>query len=89
MPPLAAALEAADPLTVLAIDVHCPFCNEPMCVEVDLEFLLLEGLRFKQRRMIEQIHRIARHYHWNEADIIAIPQWRRERYLSRIAAEYE
>jgi hypothetical protein len=87
--PLATALEAADPLTVLAIDVQCPFCDKPVCVEVDLEFLLLEGLRTKQRRMIEQIHRIARHYHWNETDIIAIPQWRRDRYLSRIAAEYE
>ncbi len=87
--PLAAALEAADPLTVLAIDVRCPFCDTPVCVEVDLEFLLLEDLRTKQRRMIEQIHRLARHYHWNEANIVAIPQWRRDRYLSRIAAEYE
>lgn len=87
--PLGAALEAADPLTALSIDTTCPFCGKLLCVEVDLELLLIEGLRSKQRNLLEQIHRLASRYHWSEADIIAIPYWRRQRYLSRLAAEVE
>jgi hypothetical protein len=87
--PIAAALEAADPLTALNIDTMCPFCGKSLCVEVDLELLLIEGLRSQQRHLLEQIHRLAGRYHWSEADIMAMPLWRRQRYLSRLAAEVE
>jgi hypothetical protein len=83
------ALNAADPLTALNVDVSCPFCNQALRVDVDLEHLLIEGLRLQQRRLIEQIHRLANSYHWSEIDIASLPGWRRERYLSRIAAESE
>ena len=83
------ALETADPLTTLTLDVACPFCDQALAVEVDLELLLIEGLRSQQRRLIEQVHRLALHYHWNENDIVALPHWRREKYLSRIALEFE
>jgi hypothetical protein len=87
--PLGIALEAADPLTALSIDTLCPFCGKSLCVELDLELLLIEGLRSQQRHLLEQIHRLASRYHWSEADIIAMPHWRRQRYLSRLAAEVE
>lgn len=83
------ALETADPLTTLTLDVACPFCNQALAVEVDLELLLIEDLRSQQRRLIEQVHRLALHYHWNENEIVALPHWRREKYLSRIALEFE
>lgn len=89
MDSLGTALNAADPLTALNIDVSCPFCNQALRVDVDLEQLLIEGLRLQQRRLIEQIHRLANSYHWSEIDIASLPSWRRERYLSRIAAELE
>jgi hypothetical protein len=86
---LGAELEAVDPLTALSIDTLCPFCGKSLCVEVDLELLLIEGLRSQQRHLLEQIHRLASRYHWSEADILAMPQWRRQRYLSRLTAEVE
>lgn len=89
MDSLGTALKAADPLTALDIDISCPFCNQSLRVDVDLEQLLIEGLRLQQRRLIEQIHRLANSYHWSEIDIASLPSWRRERYLSRIAAELE
>jgi hypothetical protein len=87
--PLGIALEAADPLTALSIDTLCPFCGESLCVEIDLELLLIESLRSQQHLQIEQIHRLASRYHWSETDILTMPQWRRQRYLSRLAAEVE
>lgn len=86
---LGIALNAADPLTSLDIDVSCPFCHQRLRVDVDLEQLLIEGLRLQQRRLIEQIHRLANAYHWSENDIASLPSWRRERYLARVAAELE
>jgi hypothetical protein len=86
---LGTALAAADPLTALTLDVSCPFCEQSLCVDIDLEHLLLEGLRLKQRRLMNQVHRLASHYHWTETDIAALPAWRRERYLANITAEFE
>lgn len=86
---LGVALNAADPLTALDIDVSCPFCHQSLRVDVDLEHLLIEGLRLQQRRLIEQIHRLASSYHWSESDIASLPRWRRERYLTRVTAEFE
>ncbi|MGH8051471.1 MAG: hypothetical protein ACREPB_12500 [Arenimonas sp.] len=86
---LGTALNAADPLTALNLDVSCPSCDQALRVDVDLEQLLLEGLRLQQRRLIEQVHRLACNYHWSEFDIAMLPSWRRERYLSRLAVEFE
>lgn len=79
---LGASLAVADPLTALTLAIHCPFCEQALDVDVDLEWLLIDGLRSLQRRMIEQVHCLAVHYHWSERDIVALPQWRREKYLS-------
>ncbi len=85
---LGTALHRADPLTALNLDVACPFCGQELRVDIDLEQLLLEGLRQQQRVLIEQVHRLASSYHWSETDIVSLPNWRRERYLSRIAVEF-
>lgn len=81
---LGAALATADPLTALTLAVNCPFCAQPLDVEIDLEWLLIDGLCALQRNLIEQVHCLASHYHWNESDIVALPHWRREKYLSRL-----
>lgn len=86
---LGIALSTVDPLTALDIDISCPFCNQPLRVDMDLEQLIIEGLRLQQRRLIEQIHRLAYSYHWSETDIASLPSWRRERYLARVIAERE
>lgn len=86
--PIADALQAADPLTALKLDVQCPFCGRALAVEVDLESLLLTALGRRQRAVIEDVHRLASNYHWNEAEIVAMPAWRRRRYLDRIQAEF-
>lgn len=85
--PLAAALDRADPLTALTLQLPCPFCDRIVQVEVDLELLLLDGLRSRQARLTDEIHQLAAHYHWSEAEIVALPAWRRQRYIARLRAE--
>lgn len=80
------ALAEADPLTALTVTVLCPACGVELAVEVDLEALLLESCRRQQRALLDDIHYLAGAYHWSETDIVALPAWRRARYLSRIQA---
>jgi hypothetical protein len=81
------ALAALDPLTALQIEVDCPACARVASIDFDLEGCLLARLRRARRVLLEEVHRLARTYHWSEDAILALPRGRRSAYLSRIAAE--
>lgn len=85
---IAALLDASDPLNALVIGVECPYCSGHNDVDIDLEQLLIEGLRRQQRSLIEQVHRLASIYHWSEAQIVGLPPWRRARYLAQVEAQF-
>jgi hypothetical protein len=44
-------------------------------------------LRRAQHGLIEDVHRLARTYHWTEDRVAALPPWRRARYLALIERE--
>jgi hypothetical protein len=85
--PLAAALDTIDPLTDLTLEITCPYCDRALTVDVDIERLLIDSLRQRQRRLVDHVHCLAGRYHWSERDIVEMPEWRRDSYLARIAAE--
>jgi hypothetical protein len=80
-------LERHDPLTAAALIVHCPYCGSDNSVEFDLEEYVLRELERAQQRLLDQVHRIARSYHWTEREILELPASRRQYYLERIAEE--
>lgn len=88
LPALADALQEHDPLTAPTVQAQCPACGQPIRHALDLEGLLLGRLADEQRRTIREVHDLARAYHWAEADIIAMPHWRRQRYLALLDAGY-
>lgn len=75
------ALAAFDPLSCFELEVRCPECARQSSVPVDLEAALLTTLSRAQGRIIADVDRLARRYGWSEADIAALPEWRRRRYL--------
>jgi hypothetical protein len=81
---LAAELEQGDPLTALELEARCPACGAALSVEFDLETELLRGFAARQSRTLQQVHRLASVYHWSEAEILRLPAWRRNYYLSRL-----
>lgn len=85
--PLGQALEQQDPLTALTLATECPECQRKVEFDLDLEDLLLRLLRTEQIGLLDQIHRLAMAYHWNEAEILALPSSRRLYYLARIDSE--
>jgi hypothetical protein len=87
--PLAEALAESDPLTVLQLHAGCPNCGHLNIIDFDLEAWLLGLFADEQQHLIDDVHRLARFYHWSEAAICALPQWRRRAYLARIEREAE
>jgi hypothetical protein len=85
--PAATALAEADPLTVLQLAIACPDCRQESPIPFDLEGWLLRQLAAVQAGLIDEVHRLASAYHWSEAEIAALPPWRRRAYLARLDRE--
>jgi hypothetical protein len=86
-PVLAEALSVQDPLVAFTVSCACPACGSTNEVGVDLEDIVLVRLRRKQRALVRDVHRLASHYGWTEAEVLAIPPHRRTQYLTMIENE--
>ena len=84
---LDAALAEADPARELQLDLVCPACAAPQRRVVDLEAQLLDTFAREQQALLRKIVRLARAFHWAEAEIVRMPAWRRDFYLGRLDAE--
>lgn len=77
-------LEAADPLAHISFDLECAACNARWKRPFDIVTILWAEAQAAGRRLITDIHMLARAYHWSEAEILAVPARRRARYLSMV-----
>ena len=80
------ALSARDPLRELPVQAVCPECGDLAEHRVDLEAHLVTAFAVAQRELLAQIATLAEAYHWSEAEIAAMPAWRRQFYLQRLEA---
>jgi hypothetical protein len=83
---VADALAERDPFTVLPVQAACPDCGHVQEADIDLQALLLRDLAAQQRRLLAEITALARAFHWSEAQILALPAWRRAHYLASLDA---
>jgi hypothetical protein len=81
---IAAAMEAADPLGALELELTCPDCEhdweEPLYLD---EFLAAEA-QHDARTIAAEIHELALAYGWTESEILALPAPRRRLYLELV-----
>jgi hypothetical protein len=75
-----AALEDAAPEVGLTVVATCPGCDAPVTVEVDA----YTPLRDAVADIAEDLHTLALHYHWSEADSLRLPRHRRRWYVARL-----
>jgi hypothetical protein len=87
LPGVEAALADQDPATDLRVGGACTSCGAGFSAEIDLEALLLGRLARLQQDLLLDVHLLARSYHWSEAQILALPAWRRAYYLAALGAE--
>lgn len=74
------ALEAVSPELGLTLSTQCPECGSEQAVSIDP----YSGLACSADNLLSEIHRLASHYHWSEAAILALPDQRRRHYLQLI-----
>lgn len=84
LPVLNQALDDLDPLVNFSLAFTCPDCGRQTEQDLDLGGWALGKLQRTQQHLLETVHRLAGHYHWCERDIVALPEWRRARYLALI-----
>jgi hypothetical protein len=75
-----AALEAVAPAVVVQVQALCPECGASTAIDLDP----YRVMRRQSDDLLHQVHRIALHYHWSEAEILGLPHTRRQRYLEMI-----
>ncbi|MFY9509945.1 MAG: hypothetical protein WAQ05_03095 [Rubrivivax sp.] len=83
---IAEQLAQRDPFTALRLQADCPDCGQAHAPEIDIEALLLRDFAARQQRLLDEVATLARAFHWSEAQILALPAWRRAFYLSRVDA---
>ena len=88
---LPAAVRAASALALAergmegpSADLICGECGCDWRAPIDIARGLLDDLDDWARRLLRDIHSLARAYHWSERDIIALPMRRRMFYLEAI-----
>lgn len=69
-----------DPLAEMRLSLCCPECGQATPALFDAGAYLIAEIG-RQPDLFDQVHRLARAYHWTESDILALPSPRRRRYL--------
>ncbi|MEP3244153.1 MAG: hypothetical protein ABJN40_17885 [Sneathiella sp.] len=77
-------LEERDPLSALIYCLDCLDCERAWRAQFDVTDLLWHELEVENAIVLEEIHLLAVHYGWQEADIVAIPPVRRRAYARHL-----
>jgi hypothetical protein len=83
--PLSEQLAAADPQAELLLDLTCPACRHDWQILFDIVTFFWAELNAQAKRLIGEVHTLARSYGWREADILAMSSMRRQLYLDRVS----
>lgn len=84
--PLADAFLVLDPLAETTFVLTCPACGTRTTTLFDAADFLVARLA-PGVGILTEVHRLARAYHWAEAEILALSRTRRRQYLELLAAE--
>jgi hypothetical protein len=79
-------MAAADPLAEVRLDFKCPACGEVFDESLDLATFLWSELEGRARRLLLDVHLLARAYGWSEAEVLALSPARRRFYLEMVEA---
>lgn len=80
-----AAMEAMSPSLYSELEGRCPACGGAVAIGFDPLSFVVRELRDRAALVYEDVCIIARHLHWSEAEILALPAARRSRYAELAA----
>ncbi len=79
-----AAMAARDPQAEVQLVMRCPACGAEFSSLFDTAAFLLRELEERATRSLADVHMLALHYHWHEADILRMPARRRAQYIELV-----
>ena len=80
----AARISALDPQAEVLIDLSCPACQAHEQILFDIAAFFWSEIAARAKRLLHEIHLLARAYCWSEADILGMSPRRRECYLTMV-----
>jgi hypothetical protein len=81
------AMEALAPGLSQNLQGHCPHCEMSVDMYFDVQQFVLSELRNQAALIYGDVHVLALHYHWSQAEILALPRGRRARYAEMAQRE--
>jgi hypothetical protein len=79
-------LDEADPRMDLSLGLSCPGCAHEWAASLDVPAFLWEEIEVRARRLLDEVHALARAYGWSERQILELSDLRRSAYLERVLA---
>ncbi len=81
---LAKQMTESDPQAEVLLDLNCPACNHSWQALFDIVEFFWTELNAQAKRLLYEVHTLARFYGWREADILSMSTLRREFYLNLV-----
>jgi hypothetical protein len=82
---LAGVMAELDPQAELRLEADCPGCGAAFATLFDAGRYLQEEVARVGERLFHEVHTLASHYHWSEAEILAMTVRQRRRYLDLLS----
>src|SRR5262249_52392553 len=84
-----AQMAALDPQAELELSLVCPECGGAFSALFDAAAYFARELAGQTRHLYREVHLLAFHYHWSEAEIMAMTGPKRRLYLELLAEELD
>jgi hypothetical protein len=82
---LTARMAEADPHAEIVLTMACPACGHRWGIDLDIPSFFWSEIVAEARRLLHEVHTLARAYGWSERDILALGATRRHAYLELAA----
>jgi hypothetical protein len=79
-----AAMAEIDPAGDPFVALHCAICGLDWDAPLDIADIFAGEIEGAADALLDEIHQLAREYHWSETAILALSQERRSAYLARL-----
>ena len=81
---LTKSMTRCDPLAEVLFNLSCPVCKQEWSILFDILAFLWTEISVQAKRLLLEVHTLARAYGWREADILSLSVTRRQFYLEMV-----
>ncbi|NJD75631.1 MAG: phage baseplate protein [Candidatus Methanoperedens sp.] len=81
---LSKRMAECDTRAEVLLDLRCPACDHTWQMLFDVVSFFWAEISSHARRLLEEVHTLARAYGWSESDILSMSQRRRQFYLDMV-----